>query len=148
MQTDDKGYVITASISAIRKLDCDEIWQITRSDKGITGTKWVPELAPGWDLYNQYLNNWKGKPPEEWWPLYEKTFNEELKSEVKLAALRRLWSLVNSGKVIALVCFCPDNTWCHRRLVAKFLEKHGIQTEEYTNSNTSFDESVTQPVLF
>ena len=68
MSTTTTGRIITASISSIKKLNCDEIWQITRSDKVITGNKWVSELAPD-DLFNQYLHNWKGKPPEEWWHL-------------------------------------------------------------------------------
>lgn len=74
MSTTTTDRIITASISSIKKLTCDEIWQITRSDKVIVGTKWVPELALGWDLFNQYLRNWKGKPPEEWWPLCARTY--------------------------------------------------------------------------
>lgn len=108
----------------------------------------MPELAPGWDLYNQYLHNWKGKPPAKWWPLYEKAFNEELQSEVKLAALRRLWSLVNSGKVIGLVCFCPVDTYCHRRLVAEFLQEHGVIAEEYSDAVGQRDESNGSSVAF
>jgi hypothetical protein len=33
MSTTTTGRIITASISSIKKLNCDEIWQITRSDK-------------------------------------------------------------------------------------------------------------------
>jgi uncharacterized protein YeaO (DUF488 family) len=148
MSTTTTGRIITASISSIKKLNCDEIWQITRSDKVITGNKWVSELAPGWDLFNQYLHNWKGKPPEEWWHLCAQAYNEELQSEVKLAALRRLWSLVNYGKVIGLVCFCPVDRYCHRRLVAEFLHKHGIVAEEYSDPASQRDESVVQALLF
>ena len=120
-----KGYVITASIRHANQIKCDEIWQITRSDKTLSGVIWVPELAPSWSLFNEYNNNWKNKPPEEWWPDYMKRFNEEIQSQVKLQALRRLWTHVQQGKVIALVCFCIDRAYCHRRLIAEFLENQG-----------------------
>ncbi|MDD3898359.1 MAG: hypothetical protein PHE82_05345 [Syntrophomonadaceae bacterium] len=74
MSTITTGRIITASISSIKKLTCDEIWQITRSDKVIVGTKWVPELAPGWDLFTNTCVTGKGKPPEEWWPLCTRTY--------------------------------------------------------------------------
>lgn len=145
---EDKGYVITASIRNATHLKCDEIWQITRSDKTLPGALWVPDLAPSWDLFNEYSHNWKDKPPEDWWPEYMKRFNEELNSKVKLQALRRLWVQAQHGKVIALVCFCPDNAYCHRRLVGEFLEKQGLRVEEFKLPTSYQTESVLQMALF
>ncbi|NLX88790.1 MAG: DUF488 domain-containing protein [Syntrophomonadaceae bacterium] len=108
----------------------------------------MPELAPSWSLFNEYNNNWKNKPPEEWWPDYMKRFNEEIQSQVKLQALRRLWTHVQQGKVIALVCFCTDRAYCHRRLIAEFLENQGIRTEEFTAPSSDPKDSVNQPALF
>ncbi len=125
------GYIITASISSLRYLDCDEIWQITRVNSEISGTVWVPELAPSSALFNTYLTQWKEKPPDLWWPEYEKKFSDELSLPAKLATLRKLWRSIESGKKIALVCFCVSNKYCHRRLVGTFLEKHGARVEEY-----------------
>jgi len=65
------GYVITASISSTGNIICDEVWQITRSNKKVSGALWVPELAPDHDLYKMYMKEWKGKPGEEWWQLSE-----------------------------------------------------------------------------
>jgi len=125
------GYVITADISSIKNIICDEVWQITRSNKNISGVKWVPDLAPSPNLYSRFINKWKDKPGEEWWHTYKGQFEQELKTDEKLNALRKLWSLVESGKVIALVCFCRDSRYCHRTLVGEFLKRHGIRVEEY-----------------
>lgn len=126
-----KGQIITASISSLRNIDCDEIWQITRVNKEISGLIWVPELAPSPALFNQYLHEWKDKPAEEWWSKYEEKFNEELSSPEKLPVLRTLWRSIESGKKIALVCFCSDGKYCHRRLVGNYLERHGVRVIEY-----------------
>ena len=58
-----------------------------------------------------------------------KRFNEEIQSQVKLQALRRLDAC--SAEVITLVCFCTDRAYCHRRLIAEFLENQD-RTEEFT----------------
>jgi len=125
------GYIVTAGISSIKNVICDEVWQITRSNKYISGTTRMPGLAPSPDLYRRFLYEWKGKPVEEWWHIYKSQFERELETEEKISALRKLRSLVESGKVIALVCFCGDSKHCHRTLVGDFLKQHGIRVEEY-----------------
>jgi hypothetical protein len=75
MQMDSKGYVITASLSSIRKINCDEIWLITKVEKNIPGVKWMPELAPNGDLYNKYLCEWKGGQEKNGGPNIKKNLN-------------------------------------------------------------------------
>lgn len=148
MEANNKGYVITASISSVKKIECDEFWLITRSEKSWPGSKWVPELAPNRELFNAYSNEWKGKSPEEWWPLYRSMFNKELRSEGKLSILRDLWVKVKQGKVITLVCFCKENTYCHRKLVGEFLEEQGLRVEEFNSPLPEIELKFTQPALF
>lgn len=148
MQIDSKGYVITAALSSIRRITCGEIWLITRVNKNIPGVKWVPELAPDRDLYNKYLNDWKGKPGQEWWPEYKKEFELQLQSETRLRALREVWSLVNSGQVIALLCYCAEDTYCHRSIVAEFLRNYDVKVEELVKEIPKKDEDVSQLLLF
>lgn len=126
-----KGYVITGSISSIKDINCDQVWQITRSNKTISGTVWVPELSPSNELFNTYLHEWKEKQPDQWWVQYSDQFNRELQTKEKLDKLRSLWKLIQNGKIIALVCFCKDDKYCHRSLIGKFLEKSGVRVEEY-----------------
>jgi len=141
------GHIITASISSLRHLQCDEIWQITRANSNIKGTVWVPELAPSQTLFKLHQSEWKEQPPEIWWTTYEKRFNEELKTEEKLSALRRLSRAIEAGKTIALVCFCSDSRYCHRRLVEIFLHQHGMNVAEF-DKNTVNDGSPQQLALF
>jgi uncharacterized protein YeaO (DUF488 family) len=134
MDKNSRGYVITASISSLRNIKCDEVWQITRVNNEISGTLWIPELAPSPALFNTYLKEWKGKPADQWWSEYEVKFVDELRSPEKLSKLRKLWRSVESGRTIALVCFCTNSKYCHRSLVGKFLERHGVKVEEFAKS--------------
>ena len=131
MNTSPKGHIITTAISSLKHINSDEIWQITRVNSEIKGTLWVPELAPSQALYSKHQHEWKEKPPETWWPLYEERFNNELKSSEKLDALRKLWRLIADGKSVALACFCPNHNYCHRSLVGNFLERQGIEVIEF-----------------
>ncbi|HBQ28466.1 MAG TPA: hypothetical protein DD719_03475 [Desulfotomaculum sp.] len=149
MKTNSKGYVITADVSSIRDIICDEVWQITRSSKHISGTVWVPELAPSSQLFEKYLKEWKDNPVEEWWYLYKDAFNKELKSAKKLGALKKLGRLVESGRIIALICFCRDSDHCHRALVGELLKQCGVEVEEYVKKKkTETHTYVEQLTLF
>jgi len=147
MSNQSIGHIITATISSLRHLQCDEIWQITRVNNDIRGTIWVPELAPSQALFKLHQSEWKEQPPETWWLAYEKKFNDELKTDEKLGALRRLWHAIEVGKTIALVCFCSDPCYCHRRLVGIFLQQHGMTVEEF-DKNTINDGAPQQLALF
>ncbi|MGI6422570.1 MAG: DUF488 family protein [Syntrophomonadaceae bacterium] len=133
--TEKKGRIITASISSIKNLNCNEIWQITRSGKEIPGAIWVPHLAPSSGLFKQYLNEWKGTNPELWWPQYVERFTEELNRKEALNTLRALWKAIQSGKNIGLVCFCKSPDYCHRTLVGEFMKKYNIEVTEYIDEN-------------
>lgn len=148
MERKPKGYVITADISNINKIECDEVWQITRSGNTISGTIWEPALAPSHQLYKRYLNEWKDGPAEEWWSLYKEIFEKELGTPEKLNALIKLTQLIKAGKVIALVCYCRDSKYCHRTLVSEALQKHGINVEEYVAKKSIYEIDAEQQTLF
>ena len=42
-----------------------------------------------------------------------------------------LQSLAGEGKDIVLVCYEKSEDFCHRHLVAEWLDQHGIRCEEY-----------------
>jgi len=133
----NSGYVVTSNIASIKNIVCDEVWQITRSGKYISGALWMPELAPGPYLYRRFVFEWKNKPVKEWWHTYKDEFEKELKTKEKINALRKLRSLVESGKVIALVCFCKESKYCHRTLIGDLLKQYGIRVEELTKDKSS-----------
>lgn len=128
---DMAGRLITVSLARCRQVSCDERWQITRSYTPSDSLLWVPKLAPSPRLFNQFINRWKDQDPQMWWPLYKEQFVRELEQEEKKSALRRLWKKLKAGKSIALVCFCPDASICHRSLVAEFMRHYGIEAFEY-----------------
>lgn len=136
------GKVVTMSVSTAKHAKVDEFWLITRAGPDIPGMTRHRELAPSQDLFQRYVLEWKGQPPEKWWSLYTKVFGLELQSQEKLEALRVLYRKVKQGLVIGLVCYCPDATCCHRRLVATFLAEHGIKAQEVAvppNPQARFD---------
>jgi len=142
------GYIITADISSLKSIVCDEVWQITRSSKCISGAKWEPALAPSPDLYGRFINEWKDMPDKEWWNAYKDQFQKELQMEEKREALESLRSLVESGNVVALVCFCRDGRYCHRTLVGDSLkQRYGIRVEERARERAINDASKQLPLV-
>jgi uncharacterized protein YeaO (DUF488 family) len=131
------GYIITTNVANVKKIDCDEAWLIARAGKDIPGTIRVRSLAPSPHLYKIYFTEWRQRDPEEWWPQYRAEFARELQSAEKLNKLRELWSLVNVGRVIALVCYCKDANHCHRLLVGQFMMNQGVRVEEFSKLEMS-----------
>lgn len=128
----EPGRIITAPLSAFRYVRADEYWLITRvnTENNITGITWVTDLAPSPQLFHRYRDDWRGQP-EKYWPLYVDRYNEELKTEEKLKALRKIWRLTAQGKTVALLCYCPRPEHCHRSLISAFLRSHGANVHEY-----------------
>ena len=79
-------------------------------------------VAPTWDI----LHNSKSEED------YVQRFNSEVLAhrdpKVFLSAIEKM----SNGKDVALCCFEKPNEFCHRHLVAKWLnEKLGLQVEEF-----------------
>ena len=122
--------LFTTSVSAIKRTRADEYWLVTRGGGDIAGTVRVKDLAPSPELFQRYASNWKGRPPAEWWTQYETLFRVEMQGEPALAALRRLYRTLNSGRTVALTCYCSDPDHCHRRLLGEFMCVHGVSVVE------------------
>lgn len=109
----------------------DEVWAIVRSDKRVPSwMKHVPELSPSWELFKQYLTwrdcgHWNKDTFER---EYVPRFLDEFKNGDSdlLCTLAYLKELDQSGKNIWLVCFCADETMCHRSIVAGILQGLGF----------------------
>lgn len=125
------GHLYTSNPYGLRYLEEDaEIWQITRGGVDIPGSILVRDLSPTRPLFNRFVQDWKNKPFEEWWHLYEKRFLEEMESEEKLKGLREVYKRLLVGRNVVLVCFCKDHRYCHRRLVGEFFEQYGVIAKE------------------
>ena len=68
---------------------------------------------------------------------YIKCFNEQVLDKTNiLTVLKDLTDLINSvdddiGKEICLICYEKPSDFCHRHLVADWLNKNGFECKEY-----------------
>ena len=126
----DSGEVITCSFKQSKGFDADEKWLITRGGEGLPGYKRVPELAPSEELFNKYINHWKGKPGHIWWEKYKTQYLKQFQDPQFILKLGLLYEkVVNQNLNIVLSCFCKDEKYCHRSLVASFLAKKGLKVQ-------------------
>lgn len=125
------GRLYTSNLPGLKKLkmQADRLL-ITRAGAEISNVEPVRALSPSPDLFHTYLDEWRDRPDKSWWPEYERRFRRELESEEKLAALRDVYKRLLRGQDVALICFCKDHRYCHRRLVGEFFEDYGVQAEE------------------
>lgn len=127
-----QGTLYITNVSKFKKLDASiEKWLITRGGKDIPGTFRAKGLSPSWELFTRYLKEWKGKPPELWWEEYKQIFLAQLEEKNSQIILQKIANQIKQGKNIALICYCPDARYCHRILIALYLQEHyGIQFVE------------------
>jgi uncharacterized protein YeaO (DUF488 family) len=90
--------------------------------------EWDKRLAPSIAL----VDAWYGKKrvdrrvvsrdePRLGFADYKRRFMREMQSEDAQAALRSLRERLEGGEAITLLCFCEDETKCHRSLVRALL---------------------------
>lgn len=126
-----KGKLYTTNPAGLKKITFDaNVLLITRAGVDIPGTEVIRELSPSPELFRKFLNSWKDRPGNEWWSKYEEKFNIEMKSNIKINALRDVYKRLLIGKNVVLVCFCKDHRYCHRKLVGDFFEQYGVKAIE------------------
>jgi len=120
--------ITVAYIRKINYTDYNEVWAIVRSLKNPGNMKHVPALSPSWNLFKTYLGlrdagKWNA---ESFRDVYMTVFLREMRSPAVRDKLTELIRLDRQGKRICLACFCPDETLCHRSIVAGILQYAGI----------------------
>jgi len=120
--------ITVAYIRKINYTDYNEVWAIVRSLKNPGNMKHVPALSPSWNLFKTYLGlrdagKWNA---ESFRDVYMTVFLREMRSSAVRDKLTELIRLDRQGKRICLACFCPDETLCHRSIVAGILQYAGI----------------------
>lgn len=122
------------TISDIRNVNYaayDEVWAIVRSLKNPGKMKHVPELSPSWDLFKKYMRlrdsgKWNA---DTFRNSYVPIFLKEVTCIEARKKLSKLVELDRQGKRICLICFCRDETLCHRSIIAGILQYAGIQVQ-------------------
>lgn len=131
--------IIITNIKNANK-EFDENWAIVRSMKN--KSSWiaqVAELSPTKDLFYKYLQlrdagNWNRDAFNN---IYVPQFIKELKENaVAKNKLNYLYKQDKTGKTISLSCFCPDETLCHRSIIAGLLS--GVGCNVTTDTGQSY----------
>ena len=91
------------------------------------------KLAPKYDFFMK----WKENHDNDY---YIKCFNEqvldEFKTEVIVAELSRMAGESNNNfEHICLICYEKPSDFCHRHLVADWLNEEGFRCEEWSGEN-------------
>lgn len=123
--------IVITNIRNVHPNEYDEIWAIVRSFKNKPYyIRQVPELSPSWDLFKKYLSlrdmgMWNKESFERYYrPYFVSQINADPWAQ---SALETLIAKHNSGKKIALVCFCTDVNLCHRRIISEMLTERGVE---------------------
>lgn len=93
-----------------------------RPPKGYNGLEYKV-LAPSFSL----LSAWKKEPNET---AYRTVFGNLLNHLDSRAIIDDLY-IMASGKDIVLVCYEGPSKFCHRHLIAEWLNKHGYDVKEW-----------------
>lgn len=111
----------------------DEIWMIVRSYKNPNpNIKHVPELSPQPGLFKTYrhlaeTNQWN---QDAFKNIYVPQFLYDLRhSQSARNKLNLLYQLDKAGKRICLLCYCADETLCHRSIIAGMLQATGCDVK-------------------
>lgn len=129
------------SISNLRNISehYDETWAIVRSLKNpIRGVVQVTALSPSMDLFFRYQRMAKAGEwnADSFQKMYVPQFIREMKQSRE--AQEKINYLINAdreGKNICLVCFCSNESLCHRSIIAGFLQAMGCHVQLDTNQD-------------
>lgn len=125
----DKGVVNVCSLSKMKVVPKDNnyFFLTTRGTRKIEGVRQLSELAPSPSLFKKYTNEWKGTPPELWWDKYQEQYLKEL-SDV---SINKVIDGLNRGLNATLMCFCGDESCCHRSLLKMKFKELGYEVKSY-----------------
>lgn len=85
----------------------------------------MKELAPTWDLLQDFRNERIDEKE------YIRRFDEQLSKLNPLHIMERLEAMANGAEPV-IMCHCNKESFCHRHLVAQWLERElGVKIEEF-----------------
>lgn len=93
---------------------------------GINCVEWK-FFAPTWDIYSNYK---KGNLNEFG---YLERFKSEILGVIDIGSLKQFIdnTMINNKKDIILLCYETPDKFCHRHIVADFLEANGYVVKEF-----------------
>lgn len=85
-----------------------------------------PKLAPK----KSFFLEWKKNNDNNY---YIEHFQKEVLNLLQPQEVIKELYLLSNGKDIALICYESSDKFCHRHLVAKWLNENGLNVKEYNN---------------
>lgn len=83
-----------------------------------------PELSPSNELFGQYKK-------EKDWDYFEINFKKQMYEDKETVnMINVLIEALDNFNNVCLICCEKDNTFCHRRLIAEYLQSLGYEWEE------------------
>ena len=124
-----KGKVFICCLSHLRQVPKENnfVFMTTRGKRSVNGVRQTSELAPSRGLFNKYSKDWKLSENKNWWPTYRKQYLKEL----DYTFIDKLKVGLDDGKNIPLMCFCGDETYCHRTLLKELFSNLNYETISY-----------------
>lgn len=118
--------IVIENIHRVRIQDYDEVWAIVRKLKSNPNNfRHVEDLSPSLELLNIFItlqenDEWDKKAFNE---IYLPRFLKEIKGNKRTQELlNELYNRDLAGERIALVCFCDNESICHRSIIARILQ--------------------------
>ena len=97
-----------------------------KAPKGYKGLQYK-SLAPKWEFFQK----WKENGDNEF---YTRCFKEQVLAKLNPKEVEKLLYWMSAGRDVALVCYEKPGDFCHRHLVAEWLNENGIVVKEWEYS--------------
>lgn len=117
----------TSYFAKIKELEKNGITPISICGKAPTWFKGLQykKLAPKYDFFMK----WKENHDNDY---YIKCFNEQVLSKLDpMRVYNELCALANSNNIV-LICYEKPSDFCHRHLVADWLNQNGFECKEWS----------------
>jgi uncharacterized protein YeaO (DUF488 family) len=87
-------------------------------------------LSPSEKIFNPYNQS---KHTIDDWHTFSKSFNEEIETREDMqTSIKKIVKLINMGIDIYIICTEYNGTFCHRTLLAQYIEnKYNIKSQEF-----------------
>lgn len=101
--------------------------------------KKLPELMPKYEWWKEWRDNYKDNPPDNGIDFYTTKYHETVLSEVEPEQIAAKLKQLANGKDVCLLCYETPQNFCHRQLVAEWLNNAGIACTEWDEVGSQFN---------
>lgn len=104
--------------------------------------KKLPELAPKYDWWKEWKDKYcdaNGISTEKGYTFYTQMYYETVLSETDPESIATKLKTIADGKDVCLLCYETPENFCHRQLVAEWLNNAGIACTEWDEAGSQFN---------